>query len=394
MGKSVALLSGKGGSGKTTLSLTIAYMFASYELKVLLVDCDLLTNGATYFFEDHLSGNKSIITFADMLYGSDSPQTLSPIEINPYLDFIPSICRLNDEQFFSYYENEPKERFSRHYHELSELYDVLLFDCPAGFSDTVQYVTSHMDNNLVVLEADTISMAAMRSLYIKLATVVPDVKFYQIFNKIRKEEADKYANREGSFFKNIGAITFDWAIPNSFALAQAPTFDRAGMDFGMQLYSICSELFRGERYQNKLQQFRRGLLLSSVKVERTKVEDDILKYKPERKSIKSIFERMDGIFPLAAALLGFTVMTTATDILSSRNSTSIIVVFTLLLVSAVLNIFLSVVSANRDDKERRMKLRVYSDRLREIDNTIEMLNTEIEAESSKPVPEESAIISS
>ena len=58
MGKSVALLSGKGGSGKTTLSLTIAYMFASYELKVLLVDCDLLTNGATYFFEDHLSGNK------------------------------------------------------------------------------------------------------------------------------------------------------------------------------------------------------------------------------------------------------------------------------------------------------------------------------------------------
>ena len=103
---------------------------------------------------------------------------------------------------------------------------------------------------------------------------------------------------------------------------------------------------------------------------------------------------MDGIFPLAAALLGFTVMTTATDILSSRNSTSIIVVFTLLLVSAVLNIFLSVVSANRDDKERRMKLRVYSDRLREIDNTIEMLNTEIEAESSKPVPEESAIISS
>ena len=43
-------MSGKGGSGKTTLSLTMAYMLSSCNLNVLLVDCDLSTNGATFFF--------------------------------------------------------------------------------------------------------------------------------------------------------------------------------------------------------------------------------------------------------------------------------------------------------------------------------------------------------
>lgn len=55
MSKVLALLSGKGGSGKTTLALSIASMLSNCCLKVLLVDCDLSTNGATYFYEGKLS---------------------------------------------------------------------------------------------------------------------------------------------------------------------------------------------------------------------------------------------------------------------------------------------------------------------------------------------------
>lgn len=43
MSKVLALLSGKGGSGKTTLALSIASMLSNCCLKVLLVDCDLST---------------------------------------------------------------------------------------------------------------------------------------------------------------------------------------------------------------------------------------------------------------------------------------------------------------------------------------------------------------
>ena len=39
--KSLALISGKGGSGKTTIGLSMAALLSSCSLKVLLVDCDL-----------------------------------------------------------------------------------------------------------------------------------------------------------------------------------------------------------------------------------------------------------------------------------------------------------------------------------------------------------------
>ena len=51
MSTSIALMSGKGGSGKTSLALTIASILSECDIKVLMIDCDMATNGATYFFE-------------------------------------------------------------------------------------------------------------------------------------------------------------------------------------------------------------------------------------------------------------------------------------------------------------------------------------------------------
>lgn len=49
MSTAIAFLSGKGGSGKTTLALSMADLMSKCKIKTLLIDCDLSTNGATYF---------------------------------------------------------------------------------------------------------------------------------------------------------------------------------------------------------------------------------------------------------------------------------------------------------------------------------------------------------
>ena len=51
----LSLLSGKGGSGKTTMALSMSVLLSECGVKTLLIDCDLTTNGATYFYEDDLS---------------------------------------------------------------------------------------------------------------------------------------------------------------------------------------------------------------------------------------------------------------------------------------------------------------------------------------------------
>ena len=49
---SVSAIIGENGSGKTTLALSMASLLSRCGIKTLLVDCDLSTNGATYFYED------------------------------------------------------------------------------------------------------------------------------------------------------------------------------------------------------------------------------------------------------------------------------------------------------------------------------------------------------
>lgn len=49
--KTISFMSAKGGVGKTSIAVNVANFCAHYKMKVLLVDCDLRTRGATHFLE-------------------------------------------------------------------------------------------------------------------------------------------------------------------------------------------------------------------------------------------------------------------------------------------------------------------------------------------------------
>ena len=268
--KSIALLSGKGGSGKTTFALALANLLSSCKIKVLIVDCDLITNGATYFYEDRLYGDNQIISFFDALY-SDGAKGTSPMEIVPdYFYFVPSICSIASKiTEIRPFDSTVNEKFGGICSKWKEEYDVILFDCSAGYSDVLPYVLPEADISLVVLESDKVSMAAMRSLYLKLGPILNSNKnFYQIFNKVRPEDVEDYKGRDGTFFTNIGAIGFDWSIRDAFAVANVPTLDNTGIAFGMQLNSICTSLFAGSPYLSKLNQYGIRLSLRKTQIRR------------------------------------------------------------------------------------------------------------------------------
>ena len=106
MSMAISFLSGKGGSGKTTMVLGLADLFSKSKISTLLVDCDFVTNGATYFFEPIISSiaNKeknSILSFYDVLFSS---QELKPscIKVKPFWDMIPSIPEISVLQSNNY----------------------------------------------------------------------------------------------------------------------------------------------------------------------------------------------------------------------------------------------------------------------------------------------------
>ena len=68
MSKILALLSGKGGSGKTTLALSMASMLSNCGIRVLLVDCDLSTMELHIFMKINLMNIGKVLILFIMLY--------------------------------------------------------------------------------------------------------------------------------------------------------------------------------------------------------------------------------------------------------------------------------------------------------------------------------------
>ena len=77
MCKKLAVISGKGGSGKTSVSLALAQMLSKLGLISLLIDCDMSTHGATFFMkpsiEKHRNSNNDLVSVDEILISKDMP---------------------------------------------------------------------------------------------------------------------------------------------------------------------------------------------------------------------------------------------------------------------------------------------------------------------------------
>lgn len=288
MCKSIALLSGKGGSGKTTLALSMATMLSDCGVKVLLIDCDLSTNGATYFYEEKLAAKKNRITsFHDILF-SEKTAKMRFVEINEYYHFLPSITQISKKNTKVYtYKND--STFSA-YAEICQKYDVVLFDCQAGYTDILKLILPCTDIDLIVMETDAISSASIRSLYLKIGDIVNEKKLYQVFNKASKEEYEIYSKVSGgTVFTNIDTILFDWKIRKSFAVSQIPDMQNTSANYGAQIYNLCSILFSSKNVQDKLARFKTILDMhmyqENAVIIREKIDRISEQYKSKRNSL-------------------------------------------------------------------------------------------------------------
>ncbi len=285
MSISVAFLSGKGGSGKTTLALSMADLLCRCGVKTLLVDCDLSTNGATYFYESQINewNNSHLVTvssFSGILSGRDGASMPIPLSVSQQLDFIPSISEISREwttetAIKASGNAERRLDIFLDWTQFDSDYDVVLLDCQAGHSEFLPVLLPRMDADLFVLEADSISASAMRSLHLKDGKYFGRARLYQVFNKATPEEFDIYSKIVGTFFTNIGTLRFDWKIRQAFSRSQMPDLENFSADFGMDLCEICNIIFQKSHIQEKVSNFADQLAYRGLEERRNELEKKI-----------------------------------------------------------------------------------------------------------------------
>lgn len=228
--KIISLLSGKGGAGKTIIGLSAAKVLSEAGLKVLVIDCDMSTHGATYFFENEIDEPANTLTLDIILSGDFLKQIL---RTKAGFDFIPSTLKpeLSKHNSFS-----PVTDFINNN---SDKYDVILFDCQAGYSELAAFILELCDKNLVILEADSVSASAIRVLFLQIGKYLKKNNTWQLFNKLSEEEREVYKKTLSiTLFPGLPPIPFDWKVRAAFALSQIPSVKDNESAFGLAILRL------------------------------------------------------------------------------------------------------------------------------------------------------------
>ncbi len=143
MAEKIIVASGKGGSGKTSLTTGIALSFAKMERKVLVIDCDIAQGCIDFMLS---ARNENVYNWGDVILGN--------------CDANEAIARSNGVDYFvapvKWEDCFTSEALKEIISELEEEYDYILFDSPAGILGGFIIAAECADRALIVTTPDEV----------------------------------------------------------------------------------------------------------------------------------------------------------------------------------------------------------------------------------------------
>jgi flagellar biosynthesis protein FlhG len=186
----VSVTSGKGGVGKTFITINLATILARQGKRVLVADCDLgLAN------IDIMLGINPSLTLKDVVFGTLHLKDVI-ISTKGGFDLIPSSSGVREMAQLLF------EKIQNIKDMLLEIegYDLILLDTGAGISEVVLQFNLFAEKNIVVINRELTSLTDAYAIVKVMYQVFSRQSFCIITNNIKDE-------KEGSsIFKNIDTI--------------------------------------------------------------------------------------------------------------------------------------------------------------------------------------------
>ena len=155
MGDITAIVSGKGGTGRTSTAVSLGAALAARKTKTLLIDLNFGTEDLPFLFG---AENRVVYHLLDVIEGNCKIiEAMVPFSKNPLLQLLPaSVTRPLDLI--------PVSSFVKLTAMLRDSYDCILIDTPAGVSEALDYALQGADAAMIVTTSDYLSVKSSKKL--------------------------------------------------------------------------------------------------------------------------------------------------------------------------------------------------------------------------------------
>jgi septum site-determining protein MinD len=229
--RTIAVVSGKGGSGKTMVAVSLAQALAALDYHILLIDADFGTGGLTYYLNFKLF-SRARFGLADlhsktMAFGLDeliSAAKTQSLQSHPELSNV-AMVPTGDQR--SLEPMTPPELTNLLKHVLGHAngeYDFVIMDCRGGIDEQSLAVCSISDDVLVVAETDATSIQATQHLVDILSSRDLRQKVAGfVLNKVM-DDPTALAKASTSLFKAeyLGSVPFDIDATRAYIQGDLP----------------------------------------------------------------------------------------------------------------------------------------------------------------------------
>ncbi len=196
--RTLSVTSGKGGVGKTTLTVNLAFTLAEMGKKVLILDGDIGLANIDIFL-----GIRPQKTLEDFFTGGESLENII-MKVNKNIHVLPSASGLTDLKTIDVYK---RKMLMDEVSMLNHTYDYLIVDTASGIDENVQYLNSAVQDVVIVITGEPASMTDAYALIKLLHQNKKVSRFSIVANKVlgEKEAKDIYTriDRVTGRFLNI-----------------------------------------------------------------------------------------------------------------------------------------------------------------------------------------------